>query len=71
MSHVIDGYIKRNAKARLIRGKEVIETTEIQNIKIFKDDAKEVREGFDCGIKIDCLFKEGDIIEAFIEEEIK
>ena len=70
-SHVIDGYIKRNAKARLIRGKEVIETTEIQNIKIFKDDAKEVREGFDCGIKIDCLFKEGDIIEAFIEEEIK
>ena len=71
-SYVKDGSIKRNSKARILRGKDVIATCNIDSVKVFKDDVKEVTEGFECGIKLsDTSFKENDIIEAFIEEEIK
>lgn len=69
--YVKSGYITRNAIAQIIRGGEVIKETVVESIKIFKDDAKEVREGFECGIKLkDAEYKEGDIIEAFEEKEI-
>lgn len=71
-SYVKDGAVRRNAKARILRGKEVIATANIDSVKQYKDDVKEVTEGFECGIKLsDTSFKENDILEVFIEEQIK
>jgi translation initiation factor IF-2 len=66
-SHVLDGIITRNAKARLLRDHVVIYDGQVSSLKRFKDDAAEVREGFDCGIGLDRYqdIKEGDIIEAY------
>ncbi len=66
-SHVLDGMITRNAKARLLRDHVVIYEGQLASLKRFKDDAAEVREGFDCGIGLDRYqdIKEGDIIEAY------
>jgi translation initiation factor IF-2 len=70
---VIEGLIKRSAGARLLRDGESIWQGKIGSLKRFKDDAKEVKEGFDCGIGLDGFseFKEGDIIQAFELEEVK
>lgn len=72
-SYVIDGKISRSAKARVIRNGVVIYEGEIDTLKRFKDDAKEVAQGYECGITLENFndVKEGDIIEAFIMEEIK
>ena len=72
-SYVKSGKITRNAKVRLLRDNIVIFEGEIDSLKRFKDDAKEVAEGFECGIGIANYndVKEGDIIEAFIMEEVK
>ena len=72
-SYVKDGKITRNAKVRLLRDSIVIFEGEIDSLKRFKDDAKEVAEGFECGIGIANYndVKEGDIIEAYIMEEVK
>lgn len=71
-SYVKDGAVRRNAQARIIRNNDVIATTKIESVKVFKDDVKEVTEGFECGIKLaDPSFKENDILEIFVEEEIK
>ncbi len=71
--YVIDGKVKRSDKARLIRGGIVIFTGEINALKRFKDDVKEVSTNFECGISLtNCNdIKEGDIIETFQEVEIK
>ncbi|MDD4316464.1 MAG: translation initiation factor IF-2, partial [Clostridia bacterium] len=68
---VKDGKITRNAKARLIRDDKEVFDTEIASLKRFKDDAKEVAAGFECGIGLERYndIKEGDIIEAYIVEE--
>ncbi|MDX2054421.1 MAG: translation initiation factor IF-2 [Polyangiaceae bacterium] len=70
---VVEGIIKRAAGMRLIRDKEVIFTGKASSLKRFKDDAREVKEGFECGISLEGYndIKEGDIIEAFEMEEIK
>lgn len=70
---VKDGKITRNAKARLIRDSVEVFSSEIASLKRFKDDAKEVAAGFECGIGIERYsdIKEGDIIEAFVMEEEK
>jgi translation initiation factor IF-2 len=70
---VVDGIIKRNAKARLVREDVVIWTGEFNSLKRFKDDAKEVREGLECGIGLEGYdeIKDGDIVEAFEIEEFK
>ena len=72
-AYVIDGKVKRSDKARLIRDGIVIFTGEINALKRFKDDVKEVNTNFECGISItNCNdIKEGDIIETFREIEIK
>ncbi|HKY38616.1 MAG TPA: translation initiation factor IF-2 [Polyangiaceae bacterium] len=72
-SMVVEGVIKRAAGARLLRDGASIWQGKIGSLKRFKDDAKEVKEGFDCGIGLDGFseFKEGDIIEAFEVEEVK
>lgn len=66
-SHVIDGTVARDAKIRVIRDGNVISTTAISSLKREKDDAREVREGFDCGITLKDFedFELGDVLEAF------
>ncbi|MBB6216522.1 translation initiation factor IF-2 [Anaerosolibacter carboniphilus] len=72
-AYVLDGKITRNAKIRLIRDGIVIHEGEISSLKRFKDDAKEVAAGYECGVGIANYndLKEGDIVEAFIIEEVK
>ena len=67
------GKIFRNSGIRLIREGVVIFTGELDSLKRFKDDVKEVAKGYDCGIQIKNYndIKEGDIIEAFQEVEVK
>ncbi|MDT5062660.1 MAG: translation initiation factor [Acidobacteriota bacterium] len=69
---VIDGMIRRNARARLIRDGVVSWEGGIASLRRFKDDASEVREGFECGIGLENFndIKVGDQIEAFIIEKV-
>jgi translation initiation factor IF-2 len=69
---VIDGTIRRNARARLIRDSVVAWEGGISSLRRFKDDASEVREGFECGIGLENFndIKIGDQIEAYIVEKI-
>ena len=71
--YVIDGKIQRNAKLRLVRDGIVIHEGTIDSLRRFKDDAKEVATGYECGIGIDSFndVKEGDIIEAYKMQEIE
>lgn len=71
--YVLEGKINRNNDVRLIRDNIVIHEGKIGSLKRFKDDAREVLEGYECGIGIEHFndLKEGDIIEAFFMEEIK
>ncbi|MBJ6368031.1 translation initiation factor IF-2 [Snuella sedimenti] len=70
---VTNGKILRNSGIRLIRDGVVVHTGELASLKRFKDDAKEVTKGYDCGMQIKNYndIKEGDIIEAFHEVEVK
>lgn len=72
-SYVTDGKITRNSGIRLIREGIVIFEGELDTLKRFKDDVKEVSQGYECGITIKNFndMKEGDIIEAYVMEEIK
>ena len=70
---VTDGLIRRNAKVRLIRdGNVIVESADLASLKREKDDASEVREGFECGLVIKGYndIKEGDIVESFEMKEI-
>ena len=69
---VTEGKVKRQSKVRLIRDGIVIHTGELASLKRFKDDAKEVTSGYDCGLSIKSYndLQEGDIIEAFEEIEV-
>ncbi|WP_026924615.1 translation initiation factor IF-2 [Glycomyces arizonensis] len=64
---VTKGSIKRNAKVRLVRDGSVVAETTIDSLRRFKDDATEVREGYECGITLKNYnnIEEGDVIEAF------
>ncbi len=70
---VTNGKILRSSGIRLIRDGVVVYTGELASLKRFKDDAKEVTKGYDCGMQIKNYndIKEGDIIEAFHEVEVK
>ena len=69
---VTDGVVRRSARLRLLRENVVIYTGELEGLKRFKDDAKEVREGFECGLNIKGYndIKEGDILEFFEIKEV-
>ncbi|MDN5856150.1 MAG: translation initiation factor IF-2, partial [Actinomycetia bacterium] len=70
---VTDGVIRRNAKARLLRdGSVVKDNLELSSLKRFKDDASEVRDGFECGLTLRGFndIKVGDIVESFEMREI-
>ncbi len=71
--YVLEGKISRNSDIRLIRDNIVIHEGKIDSLKRFKDDAKEVQEGYECGVGVERFndIKEGDIVEAFAMEEIK
>lgn len=71
--YVTNGEIRRNASIRLVRDGIVIHEGVIDSLKRFKDDAKEVSEGYECGIGIERFndIKDGDVIECFIMEEIE
>ncbi len=71
--YVVDGKISRNSQVRIVRDGIIIHEGVLSSLKRFKDDAKEVAQGYECGIGIENYndIKEGDIIESFIMEEVK
>ena len=71
-SYVQDGKVSRNSQIRVVRQGIVIFEDKISSLKRFKDDAKDVAQGYECGIGLDRFndIKEGDILEAFIMEEV-
>ncbi|MBZ9635808.1 translation initiation factor IF-2 [Clostridium sp. FP1] len=72
-SYVLTGKITRNSSVRVLRNGIVITESTLASLKRFKDDAKEVAAGYECGLSVEKFndLKEGDIIEAFIMEEVK
>lgn len=72
-SYVLSGKITRNSSVRVLRNGIVITESTLASLKRFKDDAKEVAAGYECGLSVEKFndIKEGDIIEAFIMEEVK
>ena len=72
-SYVTDGKITRNARVRLLRDNVVIHEGAISSLKRFKDDVREVTQGYECGIGIERFndIKEGDEIEAYILKAVK
>jgi len=72
-SYVTEGLIRRGGKARLLRDGVVVYTGLVESLRRFKDDAKEVAEGYECGIGLENFndIKEGDQIEAYELEEVR
>ena len=72
-SMIMEGSIVRNKGARLVRKGKVIAEGKIETLKRFKDDATEVKAGFECGIRLDSFdeYEEGDMIETFEVEKIR
>ncbi len=72
-AYVTDGKVQRNSEVRVVREGIVIHEGKLASLKRFKDDAKEVAAGFECGVSIERFndIKEGDVIEAFVMEEVK
>ena len=70
-SYVLDGKVTRASQIRIVRDGTVIAEDKIASLRRFKDDAKEVAAGYECGISLERFndIKEGDILEAFVMEE--
>jgi translation initiation factor IF-2 len=70
---VTDGVVRRNAQVRVVRDGTVIYETSIAQLKRFKDDVREVAEGFECGILLDGFndVKEGDVLEVYETREVE
>ena len=71
--YILDGKITRQSEIRIVRDGIVIFEDKISSLRRFKDDVKEVNDGYECGVGLDKFndIKEGDVLEAFIMEEIK
>jgi translation initiation factor IF-2 len=71
--YVTRGVIRRNAQVRVVREGTVVYETTIASLKRFKDDVREVQEGFECGILLDGFndVKEGDVLEAFETKQVE
>jgi translation initiation factor IF-2 len=71
--YVTSGTIRRNAQVRVVREGAVVYETTIAGLKRFKDDVREVQEGFECGILLDGFndVKEGDVLEAFETQQVE
>jgi translation initiation factor IF-2 len=72
-SYVTNGTVKRNASVRVVRDGTVIYETKISQLKRFKDDVREVEEGFECGILLEGFndVKEGDVLEIYETREVE
>jgi translation initiation factor IF-2 len=72
-SYVTDGKIERNCQVRIIRDGVVVYTGKVSSLRRFKDDAKEVNSGYECGVGIENFndLKIGDIIEPFVLDELE
>ncbi|WP_127508398.1 translation initiation factor IF-2, partial [Paenibacillus humicus] len=70
---VIDGKISRSAEARIVRSGIVVYQGKIDTLKRFKDDVKDVAQGYECGITVERFndLQEGDVIEAFVQEKVE
>jgi translation initiation factor IF-2 len=70
---VTSGLVRRGAKVRVVRDGTVVQDTSIAQLKRFKDDVREVAEGFECGILLEGFndVKEGDVLEAYETREIE
>ena len=71
--YVVEGKVTNNAKIRVVRDGIVIAEDEMESLRRFKDDVKEVASGYECGIGLENYndIKEGDVIECFVMEEIE
>ena len=71
--YVTDGKLQRNAQVRLLRDNVVVFEGKLSSLKRFKDDAKEVAQGYECGASLEGFndIKEGDTVECFVMEEIQ
>ena len=72
-AYVQDGKVQRSAQVRVVRDNIVVHEGKISSLKRFKDDAKEVAAGYECGIGIENFndIREGDVIEAFVMEQVE
>jgi translation initiation factor IF-2 len=72
-SMVTDGTIERNALARVLRGEDTVFSGRVVSLKRFKDDVREVKKGFECGIGIEDFteFAPGDVIEVYKEVQVR
>jgi translation initiation factor IF-2 len=70
---VTNGVVRRGANVRVVRDGTVIHETSVAQLKRFKEDAREVTEGFECGILLDGFndVKEGDVLEVFETREVE
>jgi translation initiation factor IF-2 len=71
-SYITAGQVTRNARFRLLRDNVVVYTGEVESVRRLKDDVREVKEGFECGIKLKNYndIKEGDQLEFFEVKEV-
>ena len=71
--YVTDGILSRDARIRLVRDGVVVHTGKLDSLKRFKDDVREVRENYECGLHLNSFndIKEGDVLEAFTVTEVK
>ena len=69
---VLDGVVKRNSQVRVLRNNVVIHTGWLDSLKRFKDDVKEVKNGFECGLSLKNFndLNEGDQLEVFEIQEV-
>jgi translation initiation factor IF-2 len=72
-SYVTSGTVRRNANVRVVRDGTVIYETRIGQLKRFKDDVREVEEGFECGILLEGFndIKEGDVLEVYETRQVE
>ncbi|MBQ9926232.1 MAG: translation initiation factor IF-2, partial [Clostridia bacterium] len=72
-AYVLDGKMQRNEKVRIVRDNIVIHEGDLATLKRFKDDVREVAAGYECGLSFERYndIKEGDIVEAFVMEQIQ
>ena len=72
-SYVTDGKITRNSLIRVLRDSVVVFEDRISSLRRFKDDVREVADGYECGIGLEKFgdIKEGDVLEAYIMEEVE
>ena len=71
--YVTDGSIKRNSGVRVLRDGVVIYQGKLASLKRFKDDVREVAQGYECGMSVENYndLKEGDVLEAFVDKEVE